>query len=149
MSAEIFLDTNVLVYAYDRSEPLKQERSENVMTELSSLGIGVISTQVVGELFIALTKKIKIPLTVEDGLKRLEHHMQVWRLVDVTAFVVMEAVRGVRRHRLSYWDAQIWGTARMHSIPVVFSEDFSDGILLEGVRFVNPLSGKFKISDWI
>jgi predicted nucleic acid-binding protein len=149
MGVEIFLDTNVLVYAYDRSEPLKQERALNVLTELASLGIGAISTQVVGELFIALTRKLKVPLTVEDGLTRLEHHLQIWRLLEVTAFAVLEAIRGVRRYKLNYWDAQIWGTARMHSIPIIFSEDFSDGTLLEGVRFINPLSAKFKITDWI
>jgi predicted nucleic acid-binding protein len=149
MNGNILIDTNVLVYAYDLSEVLKQERSLELLTELTSLGIGSISTQVIGELFVALTRKLTIPLSVEDGLKRVEQHLQIWRLLDVTAFVVLEAIRGVRRHRLNYLDAQIWATARMHGIPLIFSEDFSDGTLLEGVRFVNPLSGHFKMSDWI
>jgi len=149
MNGNIFLDTNVLVYAYDRSEPLKQQRALDVLTELTSMGTGSVSTQVIGEMFVALTGKLKSTLSVKDGLKRVEQHLQIWRLVDITAFVVLEAVRGVRRHHLNYWDAQIWATARMHGIPVVFSEDFSDGRLLEGVRFVNPMSPHFKIADWL
>lgn len=149
MNGEILLDTNILAYTYDRSEPLKQQRAVGLISELTSLGIGSISTQIIGELFVALTTKLTIPLSLQDGLKRVEHHLQMWRLYDITEFIVLEAIRGVRRHRFSYWDAQIWATARMHGIPLVFSEDFSDGSVVEGVRFVNPLSGNFKMSDWI
>ncbi|MCI0416196.1 PIN domain-containing protein, partial [bacterium] len=63
MKGSIFLDTNVLVYAYDRSEPVKQSRAVAFLDELSSVGVGAVSTQVLGELFVALTGKIRIPLS--------------------------------------------------------------------------------------
>ena len=50
------------------------------------------------------------------------------------------------RHHLSYWDAQIWATAKLNQIPVVFSEDFFDGQTTEGIRFMNPFSAKFQLS---
>ena len=63
--------------------------------------------------------------------------------------IILEAARGVETHHLSFWDAQIWATARLNQIPIVFSEDFNTGASLEGVRFINPFATDFQISDWI
>jgi predicted nucleic acid-binding protein len=62
--------------------------------------------------------------------------------------IVLEAVRGVRKHRLAYWDAQIWATARLNQVPLILSEDFSDGQVLKGVRFVNPFAPGFDLQVW-
>jgi len=59
-----------------------------------------------------------------------------------------EAGRGVRDYKLAYYDAQIWATAKLNQVPVVFSEDFNDGQVLEGVRFVNPFAMGFNLEDW-
>ena len=58
-------------------------------------------------------------------------------------------VRGARQHRLSYYDAQIWATARLNQVATVFTEDFQDGRRLDGVQFVNPLLAEFDIDRWI
>jgi predicted nucleic acid-binding protein len=55
----------------------------------------------------------------------------------------------VRDHGFSHWDAQIWATARLNQIPVVFSEDFSDGQVVEEVRCINPFAPGFQIEDWL
>jgi predicted nucleic acid-binding protein len=60
--------------------------------------------------------------------------------------VVLEAVRGVLQHGLPYWDAQVWATARLNQIPVVVSEDFSDGPVLEGVVFRDPFARAFDLA---
>jgi len=52
----------------------------------------------------------------------------------------MEAARGVKEHRFSYWDAQIWAAAKLNQVPVIFSEDFASGSTVEGVTFVNPFA---------
>jgi predicted nucleic acid-binding protein len=49
----------------------------------------------------------------------------------------------VIRYQLSYYDAQIWAVARLNRIPLVLSEDFSDGSVIEGVRFANPFADGF------
>jgi predicted nucleic acid-binding protein len=61
----------------------------------------------------------------------------------------MEAGKAKRDYMLSYYDAQIWATARLNQVPVVFSEDFNDGLVLEGVRFVNPFGQDFVFEDWV
>jgi predicted nucleic acid-binding protein len=73
----------------------------------------------------------------------------MWRVIDLTPIIVLEAARGVRDHQLSYYDAQIWAAARLNQAPVVFSEDFQHQQTLEGVRFINPFSPDFELAVWL
>ena len=148
MNGSIFLDTNVLVYAYDRSEPDKQQRALEVLDRLAVTGAGMISAQVLSEFFVAVTHKIAAPLSVDEALDRVKNYLQSWMVVDLTGMIVLEAARGVRDHQFNFWDAQIWATARLNQASVVFSEDFNVGAVTEGVRFVNPFAEDFRIEEW-
>jgi predicted nucleic acid-binding protein len=145
MSARVLVDTNVLVYAYDRSAPDRQRRALDVLDRLVVSGVGVISTQVLAEFFVAVTRKIANPLAVPDAWGRIMNYLQIWTVLEMSGMVVLEAARGVRDHQFNFWDAQIWATARLNQIPVVFSEDFNPGQVTEGVRFVNPLAVDFEV----
>lgn len=149
MRDRIFVDTNVLVYAYDRSEAAKQQRAVEVLDHLIASGKGVISTQVLSEFFNAVTRRIRMPLTIEDAMASVQNHTRAWRVLDVTTFIILEAIRGVRDHKLAFWDAQIWATARLNQVPVVLSEDFGSSRTLDGVLFVNPFADGFKPADWV
>jgi predicted nucleic acid-binding protein len=61
--------------------------------------------------------------------------------------VVLEALRGVGEHRLSYHDAQIWAVARLGQLAVALSEDFNPGAVLDGVSFTNPLDLAFDLAS--
>jgi len=149
MSDRIFVDTNVLVYAYDRSEPQKQRRALQVLDRLAMSGVGVISTQVLSEFFVVVTHKIAAPLSVGEAYDRVKNYLQSWMVLNLTGMVVLEAARGVRDHQFNFWDAQIWAVARLNQIPIVFSEDFQVGTVVEGVRFVNPFAEDFQIEEWV
>ncbi|MBC7248698.1 MAG: PIN domain-containing protein [Anaerolineae bacterium] len=149
MSASIFVDTNVLVYAYDRSEPQKQLQALEVLDRLVTTGVGAISSQVLSEFFVAVTRKIAAPLTVDEAYERIKNYLQSWIVLDLTGMVVLEAARGVRDHQFNFWDAQVWAVARLNQIPVVFSEDFRVGMVVEGVRFVNPFAEDFQLEEWV
>ncbi len=149
MTNQVFVDTNILVYAYDRSEPLKQKRAVEVMDALVMAGVGVISTQVLGEFFITVTRKIKAPLSVGDAYQRLEDLVQVWTVAELSHFVPLEAARGVRDYQFHFWDAQIWATARLSQVSLVLSEDFNPGSTIEGVRFENPFAPAFDLNAWL
>jgi predicted nucleic acid-binding protein len=149
MSDKIFVDTNVLVYAYDRSEPQKQRRALEVLDRLAVSRVGVISTQVLAEFFVAVTRKIETPLSVSEAYVRVKNYLQAWTVLDLTGMIVLEAARGVREHQFNFWDAQIWAAAHLNQIPVVFSEDFNVGAVTEGVHFVNPFAEGFQIENWI
>ena len=138
MRGRVLIDTNVLVYAYDVSEPEKQRRALDVLRGLAERETGVVSTQIMAEMFVVLTRKLSSPLSAEQAVRSLERHMRTWQVVSVTDFIVLEAARGVRDHAMSFWDAQVWATAKLNQIPVVLSEDFASGSVIEGVQFENP-----------
>ncbi len=143
MTGRVLFDSNVLVYSLDAATPHKQRRSTEVLDGLEPTGRGSLSTQVLGEFFRVVTQKLVNPLTPADASREITRLVEAWEVLSITPAVVLEAARGVRDFRLSYWDAQLWATARLNQVDVVLSEDFQDGQLLEGVRFVNPYSPSF------
>ena len=149
MNGSMFVDSNVMVYAYDRSEPKKQGRALAVLDQLATRGAGVISAQVLAEFFVTVTQKLPATLSVSEGYERLENYLQAWIVLDLTGMIVLEAARGVRDYQFSFWDAQIWATARLNQIPVVLSEDFSAGRVIEGVRFIDPFAEDSQIEAWV
>lgn len=149
MTAKFFVDTNILVYIYDRSESAKQRMAEAIYDRLTLSGRGVISTQIMAEFFNVTTRRLSQPLSPEAAYRRLENYQRSWDVVNMTPAIVLEAVRGVIAHQLSFWDALIWATAKLNQIPVILSEDFRSGASLEGVRFINPLSDDFDLELWL
>lgn len=141
-----FVDTNVLLYAYDPEEGDKQSQAMSVLARLGTTRRGSISAQVLGEFFVTVTRKITPPLTLEEAEQRVTNYVRSWVVYDLTEAVVAEAMRGVGQHQFPYWDGLIWATAKLHRVANVLSEDFSDGRLIEGVRFLNPFAESFDMS---
>lgn len=149
MTGKILVDTNVLVYAYDLSEPKKQTQALKVLDTLATSRKGTLTAQVMAEFAVAVTRKIPNPLSWDRVAASIENYLQSWEVLELTSLIVLEAVRGVRQHRFSYWDAQIWAAARLNQIPVIFSEDFTTGRSVEGITFVNPFVPDFNLTDWV
>ncbi len=147
--AAILIDTNVLVYAHDREAPTKQVQAIRVLEHLYNAGNGRLSAQCLAEFFRVVTRVPKSLLTQREAMQQVERLARIWPVYEITSLVVIEAARGVRDHQLAYWDAQIWATARLNQVPVVFSEDFNTGSVLEGIRFVNPFASDFSLSAWV
>ena len=141
MTERFFVDSNILVYAYDISDLQKQRAALRVLDRLATSATGVISTQVLAEFFVTVTNERKFPnaLSVVQAMNRVQNYIQAWEVVEVTGMIVLEAIRGVRDYQFSFWDAQIWATAKLNQIPVVYSEDFNVGAVIEGIHFVNPI----------
>ncbi len=146
---EILIDTNLLVYAFDFAEPEKQTIGLNVIGELQLSQKGCLSTQCLSEFINAVTRGASPILQIEEAFKQTEDLIESFPVFLLTPTVVLEAIRGVRDHSLSYYDAQIWACAHLNQIPVIFSEDFSDGRTIEGVRFVNPFTESFELEKWL
>ena len=142
MTGKFLIDTNILVYAYDRSEIEKQKKAADILDMLIENDAGVLSIQTLSEFFIVATKKIPAPLTIDEAYSSITNYIRSWQIIDINSFIVLEAIRGVKAHNLSYWDSMIWAAARMNQIATVLSEDFSDNSEVEGVRFINPFKQK-------
>ena len=145
----ILVDTNVLVYFYDQNSPEKQTRASLVLNQLREAGLGRLSTQNLAEFVNAAMRKLDPPLTALQAYEQVSFFAASWPVIDLTPQIVLEAARGVRDYGLAYYDAQIWATARLNQVPLIFSEDFSDGQILEGVRFVNPFAANFRLEGWV
>ena len=145
----ILIDTNLLVYLYDHNQPAKQAQAQRVLDQLELTQTGRLSVQNLAEFFSVATRKLSPPLTPAQALHQIGLFAHLWPVFDLTQLIVLEAGRGARDHHLSYYDAQIWATARLNQVPLIFSEDFGDGVVLEGVRFVNPFSADFVVEAWV
>jgi len=149
MADRFMVDTNVLLYAYDRGEPSKQPQAFALLDRLAVNGLGVLTSQVLAEFFVNATRRLKPPLTPEEAYGSIQNYILSWEILDITGPIVLEAVRGVRTYQMAYWDAQIWASAKMNQILVVFSEDFGQRNTIEGVDFVNPFGRDFKLGAWL
>ena len=148
---KILLDTNVLVYAYDPGDLLRQKQAVSILGELRLRSSGMLSAQSLAEFFNAVIrpKRGDPPrLTPTEALEQVQLLSTAFEVYDLTRFTILEAGRAVRDYKLSYYDAQIWANAHLNQIPVIFSEDFQHGRVLEGVQFTNPFAPGFDLDEW-
>ena len=144
--AAFLVDTNVLVYALDAGEPPKASQARACIRRLGHARNGALSVQVLGEFFVAVTRRLQPPLSVSAAEAIAVNFTRSWPVYQLTATAVLEAMRAVRRYQFQYWDALIWATAKLHGIPNVLTEDLPNGSLIEGVRFQNPFDSDFDLA---
>ena len=146
MPARYVVDTNLLVYTLDRREPEKRERAREVLRRVGRGGTAALPAQVLSEFANACLRKLEPrpePQALRWAVKRL---MRAFPVLPLTGPVVLEALRGVKEHLLSYYDAQVWAAARHGEVGVILSEDFNPGVVLDGVSFANPLDSAFDLA---
>lgn len=146
---EILIDTNILVYVFDLAEIEKRAQAVMIIRELQNRSLGCLSIQCLSEFFNATTRGVPPKLTINAALQYVQDYLQAYPTFPLTQSVVLEAARGVRDHSFSFYDAQIWSSALLNDVPLIFSEDFSDGQTIEGVRFVNPFAETFELEKWL
>jgi predicted nucleic acid-binding protein len=133
--SDVFVDTNVFAYRFDHSEPNKQRIAARVLDGTSDRI--VVSTQVMLELFVVLTRKLRpavesaIAASVIEGLSKLP-------VVSADARLVCAAVDTSLEHQVSIWDAMIIEAAAQAGCRQLWSEDLAHGSTLRGVTIVNP-----------
>ncbi len=133
------LDTNLLLYPLDVRNPWKQARAKAILRHLARKGNAALPVQALSEFASVALRKLEPPLSPEEAARQVERLILAFPVFPLTPPVVLEALRGVEAYNLAFYDAQIWAIARLQGIPVVLSEDFPTGAVLESVRFLNPL----------
>jgi predicted nucleic acid-binding protein len=137
MSDKYFVDTNILVYAHDRSAGAKHDRARTLIEQLWQSGNGVLSTQVVQELCLNLRRKTNPPLQIEETRRLLQDYLS-WEIVVNSPESVLQALEIEDRYKTSFWDALILHAAEISGAAVLYSEDFSANQKYGSVRVVNP-----------
>jgi predicted nucleic acid-binding protein len=138
MSDKCFVDTNILVYAHDRSAGMKHQRARLLLESLWNSGEGVLSTQVLQELCINLRRKVRHPLQF-DEIRQLIHDYSSWEVITNTPESVLQALDIEARYKTSFWDALILQAAGSSGASILYSEDLATGQSYGAIRVVNPL----------
>jgi predicted nucleic acid-binding protein len=127
----------VFVYAFDPGEPDKRHRAIDTLASLS--GAVVLSTQVLAEFYVAVTRKLARPLPQPEAASRVRELTKL-ELVATDASLVTAAIELSQHAQLSYWDAAIVAAAARSGCARLLTEDLQHGSLLSGVRVENPFA---------
>ena len=138
MPDKFFVDTNILLYAHDRSAGLKHERARQLVEHLWKSGQGVLSTQVLQEICINLRRKIARPLPVEEIRQVIQDYLS-WEIIVNTPASVLQALEIEARYQTSFWDALILQAAESSGATVLYSEDLAAGQKYGSIQVINPL----------
>lgn len=139
MTDPVFVDTNVLVYARDATEPEKQRRAAEWMAALWDGRRGRLSTQVLQEYYVTLTRKLDPPRSREEAREDVAS-LAAWGPVVPDQDTLEIAWRVEDRFGLSWWDALIVAAALRAECPWLLSEDLQDGQELFGTQVIDPFA---------
>ena len=137
MPAE-FVDTNILVYAYDQTAGRKFERSRELMERLWDTGEGVVSSQVLQEFYVTVTAKIPNPLKPREA-RQIISDLGTWRVAVLDTRDILAGSEMAERYRLSFWDGLILAAAHKEEAATLWSEDLSHGQKYGEITVRNPL----------
>lgn len=136
-AGKVFLDANILIYAQDQDSPDKQRRSREVIAALADSGAGVISTQVLQEYYVTVTRKLGVaPLAAKSVLQTFK----IFEMVQASPDLIDDAIDCSVLNTVSFWDALIIAAAASSGCAIVYSEDLNPGQTIQGVRIENPLA---------
>lgn len=134
-----FVDTNVLVYAYDRGAGSKHEEAQDLVEDLWQKSNGVLSTQVLQEFYVNVRRKAKKPISIDSARTLIADYLS-WDPIVNDGASVLEAIDAERRYRISFWDALIVVAAQKGGASIIYSEDMNDGQIFGSVQVRNPLT---------
>ena len=140
MTRKYFVDTNILIYAHDRSAGAKHDRARQLIERLWATGEGVLSTQVLQELCINLRRKVARPLPIEEVRQLIQDYLS-WEVVVNAQESVLQALEIEVRYKISFWDALVLQAAERSGAAVLYSEDLAPGQYYGAILVVNPLVG--------
>jgi len=132
-----FIDSNILVYAFDNSAGRKWEIARSVLQACWQNQTGCISIQVLQEFYVTVTRKIAHPLDLPTA-RQIVSDLSYWNVAIPNADDVLEAIDLQQEHQLSFWDAMILQSAIRCQCPSLLSEDLSHGHTYRRVRIFNP-----------
>ena len=132
-----FLDTNILVYAYDRSAGPKHRLAAQLMEACWENENGLLSIQVLQEFYVTVTRKIAAPLDAQTA-RQIVADLAQWRLHTPKASDLLQAIDLQQNHQLAFWDAQVIQSASCLGCTQLLSEDLNHGQRYGDVQVVNP-----------
>jgi predicted nucleic acid-binding protein len=137
MSAKVFGDTNILVYAHNLDAGAKNSIARELVADLWETRSGILSTQVLQEYYVAITKKVANPLKVAKARRSVRNYC-AWEVIVNDIQILLQATEIQEAHRLSFWDSLIVSAAFAGNAAVIATEDLNHGQRIEGILIRNP-----------
>jgi len=134
-----FVDTNVLVYAHDRSETRKQPIAQALLDVLWQTRSGVLSTQVLQEFYVVATRKFDPPMR-RAAAREIVALYGEWPIVQLDVALILAASKLEERHAFSFWDALVIEAARRCGATRLLTEDLQAGRRIGGISIENPFA---------
>ena len=138
MTAKTFVDTNILLYAYDRAAGWKHEACKQEIQRLWLTQSGVLSTQVMQEFYVNATRKLAEPMSLAQAREEISLY-EAWEPVSIRPPLIRAASHIQETAKLSFWDALIVAAAQEAGAELLLSEDLNHGQFVGKVRIHNPL----------
>lgn len=135
----VFVDSNVLIYAYDSAAGRKREAAVLLLAELWRERRGVLSAQVLQEFVVNVTRKVSKPLTNAQA-RDVVRLYEPWVRFDTSAAHVLRGSEIMELAHVSFWDGLILAAAEAAGADVLASEDLQHGQTIAGVTVMNPFA---------
>jgi len=132
-----FIDTNIIIYAYDVSAGKKHQTAGDILADLWNSGRGIISTQVLQEFFVNVVQKIPKPMNRQKAREVVKDFLK-WHVVVNTGDSIIEAIDISIKYGYTFWDSLIIEAAIAGGASVLISEDLQDGQVISGITIKNP-----------
>lgn len=133
-----FLDTNIIVYSFDRRSPKKRDRAQVLIEEALRTGKGRISYQVVQEFLNVATRKFETPITASDAEIYLQNVLEPLCDIYASPLLFQQALGIAERWHYSYYDSLIIAAASSADCEILYSEDLQHGQSIGKLKIVNP-----------
>jgi predicted nucleic acid-binding protein len=140
MNVEVFVDTNILVYAHDRKQGYKQESAKRILRDLAERRCGAVSLQVLQEFYSTVTRKLAVPLPKPEARAIVEDFSH-WCIATAPQEIKL-AFQIEDEAKIRFWDALIVAAAVKCGAKRILSEDLNSGQTIAGVRIENPFAMK-------
>lgn len=141
-----FVDTNILVYARDTSNPAKQARAQEILHILWNRRTGRLSTQVLQEYYVTVTRKLNPGLSREEAREDVRD-LQEWNSRPVSEGVLESAWEIEDRWKLSWWDSLIVASAMECGTGILISEDLQNGLVIHSLQVRDPFAEDFDMEQ--
>jgi len=137
---KVFVDTNIFVYAHDKDAGRKNRIAHDLLMEMWERRCGPISTQVLQELYVTLTRKVAKPLSQLQARSVLQSYLS-WEVIVNDPAITLRAGQIEEENVISYWDALILSAASEANADSLLTEDLNHGQIIEGISIENPFRG--------
>jgi predicted nucleic acid-binding protein len=137
------VDTNVLVYRFDRRFPAKQKAATGILRRGILEDSLRLPHQAIVEFIAAVTRPIRgrAILNQADALREAEELLKQFTVLYPNEAIVRNAMRGCAAYQLSWFDAHMWSYAEHYGLSEILTEDLQHDRLYGTVRVVNPFLG--------